>query len=48
MLSRSKSFSNNIKNMQLHFGNGKTAEQIIKVLENLKIDNNFMQKKLIV
>ena len=44
----SKSFSNNIKNMQLHFGNGKTAEQIIKVLENVKIDNNFMQKKLIV
>ena len=30
--------------MKLHFGDGKAADQIVKVLENLKIDNTFMQK----
>ncbi len=44
----SESFSKSIKDMKLHFGDGKAADQIVKVLENLKIDNTFMQKKLIV
>lgn len=43
----SKPFTNNIKNMKFHFGHGNTAIKIVKILENVKINNSFMQKKLI-
>jgi GDP/UDP-N,N'-diacetylbacillosamine 2-epimerase (hydrolysing) len=45
---KSKKFMKKLKKMKLYFGSGNTAKKIVKVLLKTKVDNNFMQKRLVV
>ena len=42
----SKNFRESIKNMEYKFGDGHTAERIVKILKNINIDEKLMRKEL--
>ena len=42
-----KRFKKKIKKMKFYFGNGNTAKKIVKILENIRINKKFLQKKLV-
>ena len=45
-LSQSKSFKKRIKNIKNPYGDGNSAEKILKIILNTKIDDKLMFKKL--
>ncbi|MCK4554849.1 UDP-N-acetylglucosamine 2-epimerase (hydrolyzing), partial [Candidatus Parcubacteria bacterium] len=41
-----KEFRNSLKKCGKIYGDGKTAERIVKVLKNIKLDNKLFEKKM--
>ncbi len=42
----SKEFKAGLKNMKFKFGAGRAAERMINIIKDIKVDQNFMRKKL--
>lgn len=42
----SKDFRDSLKEMPFKFGDGHTAERMVEIIKNIKVDQNFMRKRL--
>ena len=43
---QSDGFKNSIKLMKYKFGDGSTAEKMLRIIQNISIDEKFMRKQL--